>query len=508
MSLITCGIIKTASQNLKPSKTDPLLCVTSDFFVNAPVILYDLLSIIMKSYFVHGHVSDFLLISTLVPIAKDKLSDISSGNNYRSIAISSLVMKIFDWVIIFAYNKHLRLHDLQFSYQPNVSTSMCTWMAIETISYFMRNGSEVFSCMMDMSKAFGTVKHSTLFRKLLDQGMPCIVRYLLIFYRLQQANVRWRNEVSDFFPVSNGVKQGSVLSAVLYCVYTNGLLENLRRQNIGCCIGPNFVGIIGYADDLFLMSPTLDGLQKMLQVCEHYAKDHNLRFSTNSNPNKSKTKCMAFLQKKRDLNKLKLCGDLLPWVVTGKHLGTRIENKPGDILNQDMKEKRAQYIQRNNELMQEFPFAHSSTKCNINAIFNSHFTGSVLWDLFGREAEMIYNTWNISIRKMFCLDQRSHRYFIEPVSKIKHIKIAFMKRFIKFTEQLACSTKRTTRNIFHIIKHDCRSITGHNLRKIMQHCGKSRISELTSVEVGKMTYHPIPNNEVWRISLVAGTSRY
>ena len=85
---------------------------------------------------------------------------------------------------------------------------------------------------------------------------------------------------------------------------------------------------------------------------------------------------------KRDLNKLKLCGDLLPWVVTGKHLGTRIENKPGNILNQDMKEKRAQYIQRNNELMQEFSFEHSYTKCNINAIFNSHFTGSVLWDLF------------------------------------------------------------------------------------------------------------------------------
>ena len=115
---------------------------------------------------------------------------------------------------------------------------------------------------------------------------------------------------------------------------------------------------------------------------------------------------------------------------------------------------------------------------------------------------MIYNTWNTLIRKIFRLDQRSHRYFIEPISKIKHIKIAFMKRFIKFTEQLACSTKRTTRNVFHIIKHDCRSIPGHNLRKIMQYCGKSRISELTSVEVGKMTYHAIPNNEVWRINLV------
>ena len=100
----------------------------------------------------------------------------------------------------------------------------------------------------------------------------------------------------------------------------------------------------------------------------------------------------------------------------------------GDILNQDVKEKRAQYIQRDNELMQEFPFAHSSTKCNINAIFNSHFTGSVLWDLFGREAEMIYNTWNISIRRMFCLDQRSHRYFIEPVRQNKAYKNSFYEK--------------------------------------------------------------------------------
>ena len=134
----------------------------------------------------------------------------------------------------------------------------------------------------------------------------------------------------------------------------HGLFENHNRQN--CCIGTNYVGIIGYADDLFLMSPTLDGLQKMLQICEDYAKD-NLCFSTNSNPKKSKTKCMAFLQKKRDLNKLKMCGDLLPLVVIGKHVGTRIENEPDNILNQDTKEKRAHSTSNVNELMQEFSFA-------------------------------------------------------------------------------------------------------------------------------------------------------
>ena len=65
-------------------------------------------------------------------------------------------------------------------------------------------------------------------------------------------------------------------------------------------------------------------------------------------PKKSKAKCcMACLQKRRELPDLKLCGTSLPWVETGKLLGTRIENIPGSILNQDIRQKRAQYATTN-----------------------------------------------------------------------------------------------------------------------------------------------------------------
>ena len=57
----------------------------------------------------------------------------------------------------------------------------------------------------------------------------------------------------------------------------------------------------------------------------------------------------------------------------GSNWKTTIENKPDNILNQYMKEKCVQYIQQNNELMQEFSFAQSSTKSKINVIFNSHY---------------------------------------------------------------------------------------------------------------------------------------
>ena len=186
---------------------------------------------------------------------------------------------------------------------------------------------------MDMSKAFGRVQHSLLFKKLLDQGMPpIIVRFILVSYKRQSANVRWNSVTSKQFDIGNGVKQGAIISAVLYCVYTNGLFDELRRMRVGCCIGRDFVGALGYADDLFLLSPSLDGLQDMLKVCEQYAKKHNLAFSTNENSNKSKTKCMAFLHKERELRRLKLCGNDLPWVQKGKHLGVKIENKKNRIL--------------------------------------------------------------------------------------------------------------------------------------------------------------------------------
>ena len=238
MDSISCDILKTCANRLKPGKSDPLFQVTLDFLSAAPDVLYELLALIFRNYVVHGHVSEFLLLSTLIPIIKNKLADITSSDNYRSIAISSLVMKIFDMAILSIFKDYLQLDDLQFGYQAQVSSSMCTWMVHETISYFHRNGSEVFTCLMDISKAFDTVKHSVLFQKLLEQGLPVIiVRYLLKSYKPQQSNVKWNNEYSDFFGIGNGVKQGAVLSAILYCVYTNGLFKELRRLNIGCTIG-------------------------------------------------------------------------------------------------------------------------------------------------------------------------------------------------------------------------------------------------------------------------------
>ena len=133
---INSTVMKSCARKLKPGKTDPALRITSDFIVHAPDVVFQLLSLCLKSYMTHAHVTDFLLTSMLIPIIKDKLGDITSSENYRSIAISSLVMKLFDLVIMNLFKENLNFDDLQFGYQADVSTAMCTWLTAETISYF------------------------------------------------------------------------------------------------------------------------------------------------------------------------------------------------------------------------------------------------------------------------------------------------------------------------------------------------------------------------------------
>ena len=132
---VTQDIIKDAAKHLKNSKSDPVFDFSSDCLSSGPDEVFFHLSIILKTFLIHNHVTACLLLATLVPIVKDKLGERCSSKNYRSIAISSLILKILDWVIIILFGVHLNLDPNQFAYQAGCSTMMCTWAALETIDF-------------------------------------------------------------------------------------------------------------------------------------------------------------------------------------------------------------------------------------------------------------------------------------------------------------------------------------------------------------------------------------
>ena len=126
------------------------------------------------------------------------------------------------------------------------------------------------------------VDHTILFRKLVDRGLPLpVVRLLLCWYCSQQTKVRWGSCVSESFCVSNGVRQGSVLSPFLFAVYLDGLLSELSDSGVGCYWGHLFAGAVCYADDTVLLAPCPSASRTLLSICSGYASSHGLEFNHN-----------------------------------------------------------------------------------------------------------------------------------------------------------------------------------------------------------------------------------
>jgi len=73
---------------------------------------------------------------------------------------------------------------------------------------------------------------------------------LLLLYASNFIGIVWYDAVSEYFIATNGVKQGGVLSPVLFCIYLDNLLVKLSESWVGCFIGKTFVGALAYADDI------------------------------------------------------------------------------------------------------------------------------------------------------------------------------------------------------------------------------------------------------------------
>ena len=134
------------------------------------------------------------------------------------------------------------------------------------------------------------MQYCSLFDKLLDRNVdPLFLRIMVNTYTGQLVKVLWNGVYSQNFPVVNGVKQGGILSPVLFCICIDNLLLTLRQTGVGCFLGSWFVGTLAYADIIMLMSPTATAMRQLLALCDEFAVKFDVMF------NASKSKCMLFL---------------------------------------------------------------------------------------------------------------------------------------------------------------------------------------------------------------------
>ena len=182
--------------------------------------------------------------------------DIAQLESYRAIELDSNFSELFEWCLLLQFPHYFCTSDLQFCFKSSISTSLCTGTIKNVVARYIRRKTPIFACFLDASKAFDLVNHDLLFQLLLDIGMSvCVVRLVRDWHVDQKLSVRWNSKSSYSFNVSNGVRQGGVLSPVLFTIYIDKLLLELRQQGVGCYWNSYFAGAYAYADDLAILAP-------------------------------------------------------------------------------------------------------------------------------------------------------------------------------------------------------------------------------------------------------------
>ena len=181
-----------------------------------------MLAMCLSGLFVYGFLPGSMLAVVLVPIIKDKTGRVDRIDNYRPIALASVVSKVVERILLDRISHFLETCPNQFVFKRHIGTDTCIYVLKEMVIYKYKslNGG-MFMCFLDAPKAFDRVKHSVLFNKLTRRGVPgYIVKLLSYWYAKQTMRVRWGDCISSPFRVSNGVRQGGILSPyLLMCIW-------------------------------------------------------------------------------------------------------------------------------------------------------------------------------------------------------------------------------------------------------------------------------------------------
>ena len=383
--------VMEATLALKSGKCAGVDALHSEHFKYAGDKLSVLLTLLFNSILSHGYLPSDFMKTTIVPILKDKKGLVTDKNNYRPIAVTTVLSKIFELVLLNRLQSKLVTADNQFGFKSGHGTDMCVYVLKHVINYYVSHDSPVFICYLDASKAFDRINHWKLFKKLINRNVNCsIVRLIVYWYSNQSVCIRWGSSYSSCFSVTNGVRQGGILSPVLFNIYMDDLTIDLNGIKIGCTINGQYINHLMYADDTCIISPCPSSLKKLLDVCSDFATKNDIVF------NELKTKCMCFKPKwlkNLIVPRISFKGNDLEFVSQHKYLGIVISDDLSDA--NDIKRHVRGLYGRGNMLVRTFKNCSNDVKHYLFRAYCSSIYGCPLWSSYRsadiRKAAVAYN---------------------------------------------------------------------------------------------------------------------
>ena len=432
--IISASEVHDVINSLSCGKSPGLDRISSEHLKFAGYKLSILVALFVSSVFIHGFLPQSLLVSVIVPILKDKNKRIGDKNNYRPICLSNIFCKIIELLIFNRMEPYLVTCANQFGFKRKHGTDMCVFTLKEIIRYYINHGSLMYVTFLDASQAFDRVNHTVLLRKLFSAGVPMyLLRLIAFWYCNQFYHVRWGNALSVGFTVSNGVRQGGVLSPLLFNFYMNELSVTLNSAPIGCCFADVVINHLMYADDLVVFAPSAKGLQTLLDLCVKFGEDNDILF------NRSKSKLMLFdTIKCGNHANILVNGNALDYVSNFKYLGHIIDNKLNDEL--DMKSKERMMYGRSNMLIRKFYFCSASVKHKLFSAYCSNIYLFTLWAQYRRAAgRSIKVAYNNAFRIIMGFNMRCSASGMFAVSGVLNFSAMYRRHVFSFKCRLESS---------------------------------------------------------------------
>ena len=396
---------------------------------------------------------------------------------------------LFEKLLLTLWGDKLASGSLQMGYKRGSSTAQCSYVAMETIDYFLREGTNPILVALDMTMAFDKCRFDILFSRVASKLPAVVVRAMIYMYERQHAWVRWGNTASSTFGIQNSTRQGAVSSPALFSLYVQELLDRLQDLGAGCFVGQTYVGTVAWADDFLLLAPTRTAMQRMLDTASTFVKEVGLEFSTDPDPTKSKSKAVFVTGGKRNLTKpapLLLSGRPLPYVRQATHLGHEFHESGS--MDTDVRMKRGALIGRCLEVQEAFSFAAPAEVLGAVKLYCGDLYGGMLTRMDSGPVRQLTNCWNTCVKDVWGVPRNTHTVFTRWLAGgHSSLKDDLLARWPKFFRSLLTGPSPEATVVARMAAADVRSTTVANNRMVEECCGRPALVA-TVVEVRAAGY--------------------
>ena len=226
-------------------------------------------------------------LGVITPVFKGKGRDPLDCNNYRGITLTSVLAKCLEILVLsrleFLFCEKGFPTSSQTAYQKGLSCIDAIFSTQEVILKHIREGDTPYLCFFDLEKAFDSVEYSTLLTNIFNLGIngKCF-RLIKDWYTDTRSIVRVNNQCSQSFPIHRGVKQGSVLSPLLFIVVIDSLLSYLASSGLGLKVSGLNVGFSAHADDVRAASNSIIDTQTQGKLIASFCSANNLKLNVSN----------------------------------------------------------------------------------------------------------------------------------------------------------------------------------------------------------------------------------